>query len=227
MKLTSEGIAVIEDDTHLSKWIEEQKTLEVAKGFCELFARFIPPGGTVIDVGACLGDMTATFSRMVGDNGSVIAFEPNPAAFECLYHNMKPYKNVRLINCGLGSVRSSASVVHPPNADKNLGASQLKDGGPVLITSMDNLSASWKRVDFIKIDAEGWEPRILNGAIDTLKRFKPTILVEINIPILESMGQTRHDVMKPLMDLGYAFQPAEPHLSWDLPQLDVLCIPPI
>ena len=223
MKFTKEGIAVVETDSHLSKWIEEQKTLEVAAAYCELFRRFIPEGGCVIDVGACLGDMTATFSKMVGPDGSVIAFEPNPPAFECLYHNMKPYKNVRLMNCGLGQGRSSASVL----PEVNLGATRLKDGGPVLITSMDNLSASWKRVDFIKIDAEGWEPRILNGAADTLKRFMPVVLVEVSIPLLAAMGQTRHDVMKPLMDLGYAFQPSEAHHSFNMPQLDVLCIPPI
>ena len=105
MKLTAEGIAVIEGDTYLSADIITKGRLDVAHEELEKYRKFIPEGGVVVDVGACLGDYTLTFSQMAGERGRVHAFEPNPMVFECLQHNLYTYMdraNVELYNCGLG-----------------------------------------------------------------------------------------------------------------------------
>ena len=64
MKLTKEGVAIIEGDTYLSQDIINQGRLDVARDFLEQFRQYIPVGGIVVDVGACLGDYTATFAEM-------------------------------------------------------------------------------------------------------------------------------------------------------------------
>ena len=224
MKLTPEGIAIIEDDTHLSKWIREQRTLEVAKSYCNLFRQYIPVGGAVIDVGACLGDMTATFSHMVGPNGLVVAFEPNPVAHECLLHNMIPYKNVTVYNFGLGDKDQKVGTFHDEISQFNLGATQLRGEGPIEVTKLDRFSFS-KRINLIKIDAEGWEPRIIRGAMGLIQMDTPTILFEINRPVLKAQGSSVEEIYKLFDLLRYKVMPAESHHSLDSEQVDALAVP--
>jgi len=223
MRITAEGIAVVEGDTHLSKWIEEQKTLEVAAGFCRLFSRYIPEGGVVYDIGACLGDHTATYSKMVGDNGFVYAFEPNKPALACLSHNMRLYPNVAVLPFALGENQSTGKFRPSLTQHENLGASQLVEGNEIEVRSLDSLSLAPS--NFIKIDAEGWEPRVIKGGIKTIAKSMPVILVEVNRPILKVFGFTDRDIFGPLSSLGYRFEPCEPHLSIQDDQTDVLCLP--
>jgi FkbM family methyltransferase len=229
MKLTKEGWAVLENDSHLSKWIEDQHTLEVAEGFCRLFTKFIPVGGVVIDVGACLGDHTATYSAMVGVSGYVIAFEPNEATYLCLKHNMALKMNVKAINAGLGDKYLHAKCVPliNPDGSENVGGNSLDEGGDILVKPLDDYTAGLGRLDFIKIDAEGWEPRILLGAKETIKRFRPTVLLEINDAALVRVGSSRMELFRVIDEVmpGYLIEPAEPHYSITWAQVDVLLIP--
>ena len=97
MKLTKEGIAVIEGDNYLSADIIAQGRLDVARESLLQYQQHIPVGGVVVDVGACLGDFTATFSEFVGSTGRVWAFEPNAPVFDCLMHNMSIDKRIFII----------------------------------------------------------------------------------------------------------------------------------
>lgn len=223
MKITDFGVAVVAQDSHLSKWVQEQRTLAVAEGFCRLFTQYIPKGGVVVDVGASLGDHTITYSDMVGPLGSVFAFEPNPVAFECLAYNMRSRQNVSLWPVGLGSVAERCEVV----PDENLGAAQLRQNpsGDVVVTTLDAALGWLPRLDWLKIDAEGFEPDIIAGAVATLRRCRPALLVEINRPILAARGKSPDDILRPLVDLGYRVQPCEPGLTMDMEMVDVLCLP--
>lgn len=94
-------IAVIEGDTHIARWIEEGQRIDhdpmVDGAICPL----IPIGGTVIDGGANIGTHTVPYAARVGLMGFVHAFEPNPAAFECLRHNVRDYSCVNYSVTGL------------------------------------------------------------------------------------------------------------------------------
>ncbi len=224
MKLTKEGIAIIDGDTYLSQDIINQGRLDVAKDFLEQFRQYIPVGGVVVDVGACLGDYTATFSEMVGPNGRVIAFEPNPPVMECLRHNLEKYANVVFRSCGLGAEFSGANVEVDSN---NVGASRLvpitlTEGSAetaVVVRAMDEISYDLDCLDFLKIDAEGWEPLILDGGKETINRFRPVILIEVNTWPLGKMGFTAEDVFSRLDTLNYSFP------RFDGPYGDILCLP--
>lgn len=228
MKITDFGVAVVEEDTHLSKWIVEQRRLDIQADFCRLFAKYIPAGGVVADVGACLGDHTLSYSEMVGSKGRVHAFEPNPVAFECLAFNMLKRHNVVCYRLALGREECAGSILNPQ--ELNLGATIIipTPNLPTLlkIVPLDLVAKEWGRLDFLKIDAEGAEPDIIQGALATIARLKPVILVEINLSILHSLGKTRLNISDPLQKLGYTLQPAEPHHSFAMETLDVLCLPP-
>lgn len=222
MKITKEGVAVIEGDNYLSKEIIEKGRLDVAKEFLEQFRQYIPAGGTVVDVGASLGDYTATFCEMVGQDGTVVAVEPNPPVNECLIHNLallKTRPTVWISDYGLGDRSEMGAIVWDSN---NVGASRIeRTTGPVFMTTLDTLVGrySLKRLDFLKIDAEGWEPLILNGGAATINQFRPVILIEVNTWPLGKMGFTAEDVFSRLDALNYKFD------RFDGPYADILCIP--
>ncbi len=233
MKLTAFDVAIVEDDSHLSKWIVEHGRLDVQADFLKLFKHHIPEGGTVVDGGACLGDHTLTYSQFVGDKGHVHAFEPNPVAFECLAYNMKERANVTCHNVGLGDEFCMARVLHRPEQEKNLGANQLRPAidGKIQVHRLDEIAGTdeyikgFNRLDFMKIDAEGFEPLILDGAKETIKRCRPVMLIEVNKGVLVNQGFTEKDIYERLFKLGYTYRPCEPHLSLDLDMVDVICIP--
>lgn len=218
MKLTAEGIAVIEGDTYLSAEIIKAGRLDVARDTLLKFREHIPEGGIVCDVGACLGDFTATFSEFVGPTGVVHAFEPNPPVVDCLLYNMREYRNVRIYQMGVGSEFAAvAAMIEDTN---NIGASRLEPGhGNVRITTLDHESEYWTRLDFLKIDAEGWEPRVLDGAAYMIRMLRPVIMIEISTWPLGKLGYTAEDVFSRLDLHGYEFQ------RFDGPWGDVLCLP--
>lgn len=224
MIITTFNVAIVEDDTHLAKWVIEQGRLDVQDDYCRLFQKYIPEGGTVIDVGACIGDHTLSYARMVGPAGTVIAFEPNPTAFACLVHNMKHLHQVRCLEFALGSVPGRG---HCDQTDKNLGSNKIFENpqGTVKIATLDTFLRAIHRLDFIKIDAEGFEPEIVLGALATFRRLRPVLLIELNRPLLHERGRTPWDIINLIKSLGYTVQPSEPHHNFSMDHLDALCLP--
>lgn len=221
MKLTQEGIAVVEGDTHLSNWVETFGRLDVVSGlFRALFKVHIKPGMTVCDVGACLGDHSEIYQELVGPTGTVHCFEPNPEAFECLEYNMRKHENVFIHNIALGSHDSTCSIIRNPN----LGACQVSDGGQIGVKTLDSVAAEWSRLDFLKIDAEGWEPSILDGSHRTIFKFKPIMLIEVNEACLKP-NSSKAELITRIIDLGYCFHVCHPEYSIKDPEFDLLCLP--
>lgn len=229
MIITDFDVAIVPADTHLSRWITEQRRLDVQAEYCRLFQRYIPAGGVVLDVGACLGDHTLSYSQMVGPTGRVHAFEPNPAAFECLAYNMRKHPNVTLHQLGLWVGETRMGILPSPTQPFNLGATMLDPTDETIkiarAVALDTITGSWPRIDFIKIDAEGCEPWIIAGAFHTLNRLRPVVLVELNRPVLARKRKTPRDVTEPLERLGYCIMPSEPHHSLEWDEVDALCLP--
>ncbi len=215
IKKTDFGVYVMVTDTHLSRWVEQDRRLDHARGYIETFRRFIPEGGTVIDCGTSIGDHTVTYANIVGPNGRVLGFEANPDVAECCTLNLKIYPWAEIFNVGLSdSVGSSGILV-----SENVGASRLVNGDGISLAPLDDYTKNLKRCDFIKVDIEGYEPKMLDGAIETIKRFRPAILMEINYGCLSAQGFTKESVYSRLRALGYKWEMAsgdESHLQYDI-----------
>lgn len=224
MKLTEFGIAVVEGDSHLSAWVIEHGKLNVQEDYCRTFQKYIPEGGVVVDVGACIGDHTLSYSNMVGPKGSVYAFEPNRAAYECLRYNMRRQAGVTCLRCALGTKRDRGFIQASHDQPANLGAAQFVTGaGDTAIEPLDLFN--FERINFLKLDAEGYELDILNGADATLRRCRPVIVLEINRPILELRGQSAEEVLAWLKWARYEIQSADPNAPLDAPSVDILAVP--
>lgn len=137
--------------------------------------RWVHPGMTVVDIGANIGYFTVHFSRLVGDQGVVHAFEPEPLNFAMLAENvqMNGLSNVCVHHAALGRERGHANL---HLSDYNGGMHRLYPSvccsGPsvsVPVLRMDDVLAGVK-VDLIKIDIEGYEEPALLGAENCLRQ---------------------------------------------------------
>lgn len=148
-----------------------------------LLSRLIQPGHTVIDIGANIGTHTIEFAHRVGDQGRVIAFEPQPRVLALLKENVQTAKapNVTVIGKAVGSAPGQTRVdALPEDGHANYGAARVSSNGeiPVDIVAIDSLELT--ACDLMKIDAEGNGGDVLAGAANTIARLNPVIFVECN-----------------------------------------------
>jgi FkbM family methyltransferase len=173
--------------------------------------RIVRPGDTVLDIGANLGVLTLTLSRLVGPTGRVHAFEPNPRMVELLTRSIGRNRcvNVRLYPIALGSKPGELSLWVPRGTagDASLVRRFPPDGFAlsVPVRRLDDVAvdAGLGPIRLIKIDTEGFEPEVLQGARDLLAaRSCDAILFELN----EHQGRLGdHPTFALLAELGYVF----------------------
>ena len=139
-----------------------------------LFRSKCRPGDTIIDVGANVGWYTIIASKLVGKNGSVIAFEPDPENFALLKRNTlaNGCDNVILEQKALSNA-SGTLTLYLDESNKGMHSTVFdwKRGG-IKVEALrldDYLENRFKRVDFVKIDVEGAEPMVLEGMKRTIE----------------------------------------------------------
>lgn len=160
---------------------------EWAEAELETLLTFVQAGDIVLDVGAHIGVFTLAFAHKVGARGRVFSFEPQPVLFDLLIRNLSRNDladRVDAQNCALGSANG---YVHLPSIDYsregNFGAVSpeshighpIEDGG-IRLQKIDDLSLPACRL--IKIDVEGMELEVIEGARETIQRLHPVVCLE-------------------------------------------------
>jgi FkbM family methyltransferase len=154
--------------------------------------------GVFIDVGANVGAFTLHCAKKVGPGGRVISFEPGDGAFEKLKGNVEANHlegTISLLKAGAGDKDCTMVLAGNHEAWFTLHLSADGEGPKVEVRSIDSVvrERGLTRVDLIKVDAEGFEPQVFQGAAETIRRFKPAIIFEsINLNSCESA----RDIMK-------------------------------
>lgn len=219
MKLTNKNIAIIASDNCICKWVAESGRLDHDQNLLPIVIQFIKEGDTVIDCGAFIGDHTIAYSNKVGDSGLVIAFEPSKEAYECLEYNLKENTNTILRRQGLGDKTESKGI---KEVEGNSGMNYLVEGNGISVMAIDELNLT--HIDFIKIDCEGYELNVLKGGINTINKFKPVMLIEINDMTLERSGIKREDIFKYLDSINYSYRNVYKSQGLKEYQMDIICI---
>ena len=150
-----------------------------------------------IDIGAHYGLMSYHMSKSFN---KVYSFEIHNDIRKCLEMNMKKFNcnNVEIYPYGAGNTNKKVGLNFSPNT---FGTHVDEDAEPVAeVRAID--SFNFTDIDFIKIDAEGYEPLIIDGAMKTIKKYKPIILYERK-GHEKRYGHDRHSVLKKLSKLGY------------------------
>lgn len=134
-----------------------------------LFKEYCRPGETAVDVGANVGEVSILLSRSVGATGRVLAFEPHPRIYSFLLGNLalNECRNVTAKNLALG--RSAGTV--RMSDDRVDDMNRIVDDGAIHVScSTVDAEVPPQHVALLKIDVEGSELRVLEGAVATLSR---------------------------------------------------------
>jgi len=133
-------------------------------------------GDIVFDIGAYVGDTALWFSKAVGPQGKVYAFEPEPGNFEKLKANLERNNVTNVIPLQL-ALSENEGEMQVASAGGSSIMTQARTGTSVKVTTIDKFVGANKlpRVDFIKMDVEGHELKVLEGAHETIKTFKPSL----------------------------------------------------
>jgi FkbM family methyltransferase len=159
--------------------------------------RILRPGMTFFDVGANIGYFTLLAARCVGPSGTVHAFEPHPANAAVLRKALERnrLRQVRVWPIGLSDTKGVGWVAMPDQTIfPNRTASMIRssgDGIEVPTRTLDDVAAecSIERIDFLKIDVDGFEEKVIHGAREMLRaRRIRHLLVEFNPWFLERSG---------------------------------------
>ena len=164
------------------------RSLDLYGDFCpdetDFLAQLARPGDTVLDVGANVGVHTILFSRLVGDEGRVVSWEPQPVIFSILAMNVM--LNSRLnVDLRREAVGANVGEVVVPQTDYraagNFGGVAMQkngDGAPTPLTRIDALALD--SCALIKIDIEGMELDAIRGAAATIETHRPALYLENN-----------------------------------------------
>lgn len=128
----------------------------------------------VIDVGANIGNHSVYFARFL-DYGFIVSMEPMPENYALLRRNMEPYNYIALIQCAASDHTGDAKMFLN---SVNYGASFIDTEGPVEVKTLTIDRMMLSDVTLIKIDVEGHEPQVIEGANETIARNQPIILIE-------------------------------------------------
>jgi FkbM family methyltransferase len=141
----------------------------------EIFGKqVIQKNDIVIDIGANIGTFSLAVASLVGETGKVFAFEAHSKTFSYFLKNIKAnsYKNITAYNLALGEKEGELHFSSDSNDDVN---HVIKSGGlKVPVTTLDRIPeiVKEKRIQVIKLDVEGYEIFVLEGAKETLTKTK-------------------------------------------------------
>jgi FkbM family methyltransferase len=179
---------------------------------------YVREGGTFIDIGAHIGWYSLKAAKLVGPKGCVIAVEPNHDTLVTLRNNIRASGADRVIIVApVACANSETTLTFYAAPRANTGESSLSLAnashlGPVTASyqvrarRLDDIvrEVGVTRVDAVKIDVEGAEFLVLEGAAETLDRYRPVVSVEIIDGQLKSMGSSAQEVMDFMHSHGYS-----------------------
>jgi FkbM family methyltransferase len=182
-------------------------------------SKLTEPSSLVLDIGANIGAHTLRLAKLVGPKGRVIAFEPTEFAFRKLRRNLdlnpSLASRVEALHCFLtakdGTPVPNAIYSSWPLANeaglhaKHLGremqteSAQARSLDSVLAQSAD------RKVQLVKLDVDGFECDVLQGATSLLRDMRPIFVMELAPYVLEERGTSLDQLLSYFIPNGYAF----------------------
>lgn len=201
------GIWLPDDDTHFEAHLDkgpiidgcgtyQLKKLQAAVGFVPESQR-----GLAVDVGAHVGLWTRVLATMFD---CVAAFEPHPTLYACWERNCQGFENVDGYNFALSNADDYISIAYVEGNSGNAHAvdKNTKGAHRTRSTRLDSFPID-RKIDFMKIDVEGWELFVLQGAEKTIQQDKPIIILEQKPGNAERFNLKRTAALEYLLARGY------------------------
>lgn len=179
--------------------IHEPETIAYIRANCH--------DGDVVHAGTFFGDFLPALSSALAHGAKIWAFEPNYENYWCAINTIRSnnLQNIELLNAGLGEGASEANLFIRTREGENLGgASTITQNNDqdltvsVRLVSIDQFIPLSRNISIIQLDVEGYEKQALSGALQTILRNKPLIIMEDNNGITNTAWFEQH-----ILSLGY------------------------
>jgi len=193
-------------DTHFQSMLKKvNDEFTYQQSHRDFVLNYVDKFDVAIDVGANVGFWSKDFCRKFK---SVWAFEPINDVIECYKKNMASFNNWHLEEVGLSNKQGENIKIY--KGIENSGGSSLVEGFEsasnqfqyIDVKKLDDYINDFTTVDLIKVDIQGSEQAFLNGAIDFLQKFNPTLSLELPIRTDKEKTIAKH-INKFLKDIGY------------------------
>ena len=191
-------------------------------GTTKVITEKLNAGETFIDIGANNGYFSLLASGIVGGSGKIFAFEPAPKTFRNLKENivLNGMKNIQAFNIGLGKKKGKATFnLSNISSGQNSFVKIPQSSSSVLvdIDILDNIF-SGKKIDFIKIDAEGYEEEILEGGKKVLDENRGIrLILEYSHNLLWMQGKNYDSLFRILGEHGFEIKEILPDCTLGMP----------
>lgn len=152
--------------------------------YLKLCSRYLQKDSVVFDIGANIGIHSVCFSN-ISSEGTVYSFEPAISTYRFLLKNISNCNNVIPINAGISDLNSTLEFYESDDnalsSFKDTQRDSVKKKYEVLCFKIDDFAKlfSINKLDFVKIDVEGFEHEVLKGMRETIFKYKPVIFCEV------------------------------------------------
>ncbi len=161
---------------------------------------------TIVDIGANIGETSMAFSRIAGPKGKIYSFEPDSNTFLHLEQHLHE-NNCNNVICVQTALGDKAGKLFLGHNEHNTAGNRIstESGKEIVVDTADNYFSKNppERIDFIKIDVEGFELRVILGALATIKRYKPLLFCEAVDEFLRIQGSSTQELVALLEKLNY------------------------
>jgi FkbM family methyltransferase len=175
-----------------------------------ILRHMLTPGMAFVDVGAQIGYFSMAAAALVGRSGAVYSFEPDSECFSRLSWNSRAYPWVKVYNAAVADFTGQTAFYRTPRRSESgwgsmFDPNESREKISVRVLTLDNQmeALAVASIGFIKIDVEGAECRVLEGARATITRTRPMIWVEANDVCLSRDGRSIPSLLGLLADLNY------------------------
>ena len=181
LKQTRHGYTLFnQNDMYIGRSMDEYG--EFSEGEIEMFRRIVSAGDVVVEAGGNIGAHTVALAKLAGPQGRVYTFEPQRIVFQTLCANIavNSLGNVEALNAAVGAVAGEISVPElSPDRETNfggLGLGEYKTGEQRAVITLDSLGL--ERCKLLKIDVEGMELGVVQGAAKLIRDCQPIMYIE-------------------------------------------------
>ncbi len=175
----------------------------------------IPEHAHVLDIGANIGNHSLYWAKEHGAQ-KIIAFEAVKSTYDILQKNIEINKLENIIeahNVAVSDQNGKAKIHYFTMS--NIGATSIQNSeeGNIPTIKLDDFQLPLQKIDFIKIDVEGHEIKVLTGAIQTITKFKPKIFIEVfennkNL-VFQKFSELKYNLAQKFPNDNYLFIPQE------------------
>ena len=196
MKLVK-GWWLPDDDTHFENYITDGGYQTIHRtSILNYIKQFKSELNNVIDVGSHVGFWSKEFTELFKH---VYAFEPMNEVRECYIKNITK-SNYTLYPYGLGAEEKKVKIQYEPNESGNTFITPLGNR-EIEVYPLDQFE--FNKIDYIKIDAEGYEIEVCKGALKLIERDKPFIHIEMKKKVMNKVGLTQNTIYDFFESINY------------------------